>query len=139
MQNFFHLTMDPREIGQISALGLAHCGDAVFELLVRSFLCSTGKATTRDLHRRTVGYVNAPAQAARVERMLPLLTEDELAVYRRGRNAHVHAVPKNATHEQYSKATGLECLFGALYLAGKTDRINALFRAVMEKGEDYGL
>ena len=133
MQNFFHLTMDRREINQISALGLAHCGDAVFELLVRSFLCSTGKATTRDLHRRTVGYVNATAQAARVERMLPLLTEDELAVYRRGRNAHVHAVPKNATHEQYSKATGLECLFGALYLAGKLERINELFVLTMEE------
>ena len=132
MQNYFHLTMDPREINQISALGLAHCGDAVFELLVRSFLCSTGKATTRDLHRLTVSYVNAPAQAARVERMLPLLTEDELAFYRRGRNAHVHAVPKNATHEQYSKATGLECLFGALYLAGKRDRINELFLSTME-------
>ena len=132
MQNFFHLTMDQREINQISALGLAHCGDAVFELLVRSFLCSTGKATTRDLHRLTVSYVNAPAQAARVERMLPLLTEDELAFYRRGRNAHVHAVPKNATHEQYSKATGLECLFGALYLAGKLDRINELFLSTME-------
>ena len=132
MQNYFHLTMDPREINQISALGLAHCGDAVFELLVRSFLCSTGKATTRDLHRLTVSYVNAPAQAARVERMLPLLTEDELAFYRRGRNAHVHAVPKNATHEQYSKATGLECLFGALYLAGKLDRINELFFSTME-------
>lgn len=133
MQNFFHLTMNQREINQISALGLAHCGDAVFELLVRSFLCSTGKATTRDLHRLTVGYVNAPAQAARVERMLPLLTEDELAVYRRGRNAHVHAVPKNATHEQYSKATGLECLFGALYLAGKLERINELFVLTMEE------
>ena len=132
MQNFFHMTMDQREINQISALGLAHCGDAVFELLVRSFLCSTGKATTRDLHRLTVSYVNAPAQAARVERMLPLLTEDELAFYRRGRNAHVHAVPKNATHEQYSKATGLECLFGALYLAGKLDRINELFLSTME-------
>ena len=133
MQNFFHLTMDRREINQIRALGLAHCGDAVFELLVRSFLCSTGKATTRDLHRRTVGYVNAPAQAARVERMLPLLTEDELAAYRRGRNAHVHAVPKNATHEQYSKGTGLECLFGALYLAGKLERINELFVLTMEE------
>ena len=132
MQNYFHLTMDPREINQISALGLAHCGDAVFELLVRSFLCSTGKATTRDLHRLTVSYVNAPAQAARVERMLPLLTEDELAQYKRGRNAHVHMIPKNATHEQYSKATGLECLFGALYLAGKLDRINELFLSTME-------
>ena len=70
---------------------------------------------------RSVSYVCAPAQAARVDRMLPLLTPDELAQYKRGRNAHVSAIPKNATHEQYSKATGLECLFGALYLAGKLE------------------
>ncbi len=132
MQNYLHPSMDPRQINQISALGLAHCGDAVFELLVRSWLCSTGRATTRDLHRLTVRYVNAAAQAARVQRMLPLLDDSELAVYRRGRNAHVHAIPKNATHEQYSRATGLECLFGALFLAGKTERLNELFALTME-------
>lgn len=137
MQNYFHPQMDPGQINQISALGLAHCGDAVFELLVRTWLCSTGKATPHQLHRLTVQYVNAPAQAARVERMLPLLHEDELAIYRRGRNAHVHAIPKNATHEQYSRATGLECLFGALYLAGKSERINELFALTME--EDHAL
>ena len=116
MKNYFSLSMRPQDIGQISALGLAHCGDAVFELLVRSWLCDSGKLTTKQLHRATVSYVCAPAQAARVDRMLPLLTPDELAQYQRGRNAHVSAIPKNATHEQYSKATGLECLFGALYL-----------------------
>ena len=137
MQNYFQLCMDSREIGQISALGLAHCGDAVFELLVRSYLCQSGKALTKDLHKATVSYVCAPAQAARMDRMLPLLTEQELAQYRRGRNAHVHAIPKNATHEQYSKATGLECLFGALYLAGQLERINELFTLTME--EDHAL
>ena len=125
--------MRPQDIGQISALGLAHCGDAVFELLVRSWLCDSGKLTTKQLHRATVSYVCAPAQAARVDRMLPLLTPDELAQYKRGRNAHVSAIPKNATHEQYSKATGLECLFRALYLAGKLERINELFILTMEE------
>ena len=133
MEDLFHLTMSPREINQISVLGLAHCGDAVFELLVRSWLCDSGKLTTKQLHRATVSYVCAPAQAARVDRMLPLLTPDELAQYKRGRNAHVSAIPKNATHEQYSKATGLECLFGALYLAGKLERINELFILTMEE------
>lgn len=137
MLNVLNPKMEPRQINQISALGLAHCGDAVFELLVRTWLCESGKTATGQLHRLTVQYVNAPAQAARVERMLPLLTEDELAVYRRGRNAHVHAIPKNATHEQYSRATGLECLFGALYLAGKTERLNELFVLTME--EDHAL
>ena len=89
--------------------------------------------TTKQLHRTTVQYVCAPAQAARMDRMLPLLTEEELAQYKRGRNAHTHMIPKNATHEQYSKATGLECLFGALYLAGKLERINELFVQTMEE------
>ena len=114
MENYFHLNMDRRAVNQISALGLAHCGDAVFELLVRSFLCASGKALNGNLHRATVDLVCAPAQAARAERMLPLLTEEELAFYKRGRNAHVHQVPKNATYAQYARATGLECLFGAL-------------------------
>ena len=133
MDNYFSLSMDKREINQISALGLAHCGDAVFELLVRSWLCASGRATAQNLHRATVSYVCAPAQAARMERMLPLLTEEEQSFYRRGRNAHVHGIPKNATHEQYSKATGLECLFGSLYLLGRRERINQLFVTTMEE------
>ena len=133
MQNYFTLSMPSRDVAQISALGLAHCGDAVFELLVRSWLCASGKALPKNLHRATVARVCAPAQAARVDRMLPLLTEQELAIYRRGRNAHVHQIPKNATHEQYAKATGLECLFGALYLTGHTDRINELFNLTLEE------
>ena len=137
MENYFEPLMTRAEINQISALGLAHCGDAVFELLVRTWLCSHGGVKVKNLHRETVRYVAAPAQAERVDRMLPLLTEEEMDLYRRGRNAHVHGVPKNATHEQYSKATGLECLFGALYLLGRQDRINELFLLTME--EDHAL
>ena len=133
MQDYFSLSMTTRDVNQISALGLAHCGDAVFELLVRSWLCLTGRARVENLHRATVSYVCAPAQAARVDRMLPLLSEVELAYYRRGRNAHVRQIPKNATHEQYAKATGLECLFGALYLTGQTARINELFEQTLEE------
>ena len=132
MKNYFSLSMRPQDIGQISALGLAHCGDAVFELLVRSFLCASGKALNGNLHRATVDLVCAPAQAARAERMLPLLTEEELAFYKRGRNAHVHIIPKHATHREYSMATGLECLFGFLHLSGQAARINELFTLTME-------
>ena len=137
MENYFHLEMDRRAINQISALGLAHLGDAVYEVMVRTQLCTGGRTLARNLHRETVARVCAPAQARRMDRMLPLLTEDELACYRRGRNAHVHGVPKNATHEEYSKATGLECLFGWLYLAGRLDRLNELFTLTME--EDHAL
>ena len=132
MENHFEICMTEDQLRGISSIGLAHMGDAVFELLVRSYLCAAGKAANGNLHRATVDLVCAPAQAARVDRMLPLLTEEELAVYKRGRNAHVHQVPKNATYAQYAKATGLECLFGALYLSGQLDRLNALFILSME-------
>ena len=128
MENYFHLNMDRRAINQISALGLAHCGDAVFELLVRSYLCAAGKAANGNLHRATVDLVCAPAQAARVDRMLPLLTEEELAVYKRGRNAHTAR-----TGAEYHRATGLESLFGYLYLDGRTDRLRELFALCMEE------
>jgi len=133
MENYFTPVMDRKEINQISALGLAHCGDAVFELLVRTWLCAHGGVKVKSLHRETVRYVAAPAQAARMDRMLPMLTEEERDLYRRGRNAQVHGIPRNATLEQYSKATGLECLFGALYLLGRRDRINELFLLTMEE------
>ncbi len=133
MENYFEPCVEKRDVNAISALGLAHLGDGVFELLVRTWLCTHGGVAAGRLHKATVAFVSAPAQAARMERMLPLLTEEEKALYRRGRNAHVHGVPKNASHEQYSKATGLECLFGGLYLLGRRDRINQLFLLTMEE------
>ena len=133
MPDYFNVHMEKQPLAGISALGLAHMGDGVFELLVRSWLCLHGKATSAGLHRATVARVAAPAQARQMERMLPLLTEEELAIYRRGRNAHVHAVPKHATAGEYAKATGLECLFGALFLTGQTARINELFESTMEE------
>ena len=140
MENYFQMNMSQRDIDAISNLGLAHIGDGVFELLCRSYLCASGKKTVEQLHRQTIAMVRATSQARFVDSLLPLLTEEEMAYYRRGKNAHVHAVPKSATPAEYAKATGLEALFGALYLAGKTDRINELFRAVTEgKGEDYGI
>ena len=133
MEDYFDIQMTPDQLRAVSSIGLAHVGDAVFELLVRSYLCASGKALNGNLHRATVDLVCAPAQAERAERMLPLLTQEELAFYRRGRNAHVHQVPKNATYAQYARATGLECLFGALYLTGQLDRLNELFILTMEE------
>jgi len=127
LQELFHPTMRSTELSAISALGLAHMGDCVFELLVRTRLCLSGVAKSEHLHRITVEHVSAPAQAVFADAILPSLSEQELAVYRRGRNAHVHAIPKNATHGQYAKATGLEALLGSLYLSGQLDRIEELF------------
>ena len=131
MENYFQMHMDKKDIDAISNLGLAHIGDAVFELLCRSFLCSQGKKTVLELHKEAVQMVKAPAQAEFADKLLPHLTEEELAYYRRGKNSHVHAVPKGATAAQYAKATGLEALFGALHLSGQDDRANELFCAVM--------
>ena len=127
------MNMSKRDIDAISNLGLAHIGDGVFELLCRSYLCAKGEKTVAQLHKDTVQLVKAPAQAEFVEKLLPLLTEEEMAYYRRGKNSHVHAVPKGATPAQYAKATGLEALFGALYLSGQTERLNQLFHVLIER------
>ena len=132
MENYFAMNLSKQEIDAISNLGLAHMGDCVFEILCRGYLCAQGGKTVDRLHRDTIHMVKATSQAKFVDKLLPLLTEEELAYYRRGKNAHVHAVPKSATPAEYAKATGLEALFGALYLAGKTERLNELFKAVME-------
>ena len=135
MNDYFNITLDGDRLRSISSIGLAHLGDAVYELLVRSWLCAHGRATGKGLHRAAVELVRAPAQAARAERILPLLTEEELAVYRRGRNAHVNTVPHSASRSDYLKATALECLFGWLYLRGERERINRLFAIMMEEDD----
>ena len=132
MENYFQMNLSKQQIDAISNLGLAHMGDCVFEILCRGYLCAKGETTVDRLHRDTINLVKATAQAKFADKLLPLLTQEELSYYRRGKNAHVHAVPKSATPAEYAKATGLEALFGALYLAGQTGRINELFKAVME-------
>ena len=129
--DYFHLNASREELLNMSPLGLAHLGDGVFELMVRAWLCLHGKVKVKDLHRATVGYVAAPAQAAAMKRLLPLLTDEEADVYRRGRNTAPHSVPRAATRAQYQSATGLEALFGWLYLQGRTDRLNELFDHIM--------
>ena len=133
MENYLNMHFEKSQVDAISNLGLAHMGDCVFEILCRSYLCAKGGKTVDKLHRETIHMVKATSQAKFVEKLLPLLDEEELAYYRRGKNSHVHAVPKSATPAEYAKATGLEALFGALWLLGRTERINELFNAVMEE------
>lgn len=133
MTDYFHLNMDRDGLLSLSTLGLAHLGDGVYEVMVRSWLVLHGKAKAKDLHRTTVQYVAAPAQAERFERIRLLLTGAEEDVFRRGRNTAPHSVPKAASRAQYQTATGLEALFGWLYLQGKTERLNELFSIMMEE------
>lgn len=127
----------PAQVNEVTNLGLAHVGDGVYELLCRTHLCAGGDRTVLKLHRDTVSLVKAPTQAKFADKLKPYLTQEELAYYRRGKNAHTHAAPKSATRQEYSKATGLEALFGALYLLGRTERLNELFHIMME--EEHGV
>ena len=133
MENYFQMNFTPAQVNGISNLGLAHMGDCVFEILCRGYLCAQGGKTVGNLHKDTINMVKATSQAKFVDKLLPLLTEEEMSYYRRGKNSHVHAVPKSATPAEYAKATGLEALLGALYLLGRTERINELFKAVMKQ------
>ncbi len=133
MTDYFHLHADPDEIRAVSSLGLAHLGDGVFELMVRSWLVLHGKATSRGLHKATVHFVAAPALAAMARKLEGVLTEEEQDVFRRGRNTSPHTIPKAASREEYQTATALEALFGYLYLQGRTDRLNELFTLMMEE------
>ena len=132
METYFDIHMTPDQLRAVSSIGLAHVGDAVFELLVRSYLCAGGKATGKGLHRAAVALVCAPRQAELAEKILPLLTQEEQDVFRRGRNANVHSVPSHASRAQYAEATALEALLGWLYLSGRKERVSELFGVMME-------
>lgn len=135
MYGFFP-EMSVQEVNKISMLGLAHIGDAVYELLYRSKLCTDGHTAVAEMHRMTVAFVRAEAQAEAAAKLLPVLTTEEASVYKRGRNAKVNSVPHNADIGQYHAATGLEALFGWLYLLGRTERINELFNIITGGADD---
>ena len=132
MYDYFSAKLNEDEIRAISSIGLAHLGDAVYELLVRTYLCVHGKATGKGLHRATIALVCAQSQSRLADLLLPSLTEEETAVFKRGRNANVHTIPHSADRAEYQKATGLEALFGYLYLQNRHERINELFDLMME-------
>ena len=135
MENYFDIVLTDDQIRGISSIGLAHMGDAVFEIMVRGWLCAHGKATGKGMHQATIRLVCAESQATKAEKILPLLSEEELAVFKRGRNAQVHSVPAHASRAQYGEATALESLVGWLYLKGRRERINELFCKMMEEAE----
>ncbi len=133
MKDWFASPLTEAQVHAMNSLALAHVGDAVFELLARLYICGRHGGASADLHRDTVTLVNAGAQAVDARRLLPLLTEEEAEVYRRGRNAKVNSVPRHAGLGEYHAATGLEALFGWLYLMGRRERLNVLFARIVEE------
>lgn len=115
---------------ELSPLTLAFIGDTVFDLIVREDLICKANRPANDLHNLAVQKVKASAQADFVEKILPHLTEAELAVYKRGRNAKSGHLPKNASQSDYHMATGFEALIGYLYLSDEIERIKELFHII---------
>jgi ribonuclease-3 family protein len=123
------------DVRERSALALAFVGDGVLDLLVRSALVAAGRQPVGELHRRAVEMVSARAQFAVMERLAPLLSEQEAAVVRRGRNARKTSTAPNATAEEYKASTGLEALFGWLYLQNRHRRLRELFEPIWQRYE----
>lgn len=115
---------------QLSPLNLAFIGDCVYEILVRETLVAEANRPVNDLHKESVRFVSAKAQTEAYEKIKDLLTEEETSVFKRGRNAKVGHSPKSATEGEYHCATGIEALFGFLYLSDRTDRIKELFSKI---------
>ena len=122
---------------QLSPLVMAYIGDAVYELMVRTRMLEHGNAPVQRLHQMTVSHVCAAAQAKGYQVIEPLLTEEEAAIYRRGRNTH-NNIPKNADPATYRSATGVEALFGFLYVKDEMERAQFLFDAIWQDAAGSG-
>ena len=120
----------------LSGAALAYLGDSVLELITRQYLLSSGVTDVGKLNSLALCYVRATAQSDALENILPLLTEEEAAVFRRGRNSHGIAIPKSAKAGQYRRATGMEALFAWLYITGRTERMKELFEAGFTANND---
>jgi len=128
--------LDAERIAQLSSLSLAHIGDGVYELLARVHCASKHGSRVGELHKSAVSLVSAEAQARAAARILPILTDEEVSIYKRGRNSKPSNIPKHSSPGEYGAATGIEALFGYLYLKGMEERIGFLWQKCLECLED---
>lgn len=124
-----------QDVRAYSPLTLAYIGDAIYDLIIRSVIVERANRSANDLHKKAIRYVKAETQAKMIQALQEDLTEDEEAVYKRGRNAKSYTTAKNATMSDYRKATGFEALMGFLYLTGQTDRLIFLVKRGIELAE----
>lgn len=130
------LTKEKCDVNMLSPLNLAFIGDTVFDLFVRERLVCEANRPVNKLHNKAASMVKASAQAKAVERIRDRLTEQEQSIIRRGRNAHVNHKAKNMSEADYHLATGLEALFGYLYLKGETERLGEIFEMITQEEEE---
>ena len=128
-----HFQIEEQDIKSYSPLTLAYIGDGIFDLVIRSIVVGKGNTSAHQLHRQTSKVVKAASQSAMIEKILPYLTKEEEAVYKRGRNAKSGTMAKNATMVDYRRATGFEALMGYLYLQNDFPRIIELVEIGMEE------
>jgi len=126
-------TLPEVDVRTYSPLALAYIGDGVFDIIIRTIIVGQGNSGSHDLHVQVSKYVNAGAQANMIDNLMLKLNEEELAVYKRGRNAKTATMAKNATIQDYRKATGFEALVGYLYLQGRMDRIIELLKIGLKR------
>ena len=127
---------DPKQVRQANVLVLAYIGDTVYDLIVRTYLSSHYKTSASALHKQAIEFVSAHAQCAALHRIADQLTEEETAVFRRGRNAKSASVPKNADVAEYRTATGFETLLGYLYLSGQDERLTKIGQMILSDNEE---
>ena len=125
-------TEDNLSLKAVPTLNLAFIGDGVFDLLVREHLVRAGNNPVGELNKAKVQMVNCKSQAAFMKVLIPALTDEEIEVYKRGRNTKVNSASKHSTLSDYHAATGLEALFGYLYLKGDNERIKELFALIIQ-------
>ncbi|RAL23228.1 Mini-ribonuclease 3 [Thermoflavimicrobium daqui] len=135
MNQFFSSSL-PKLPQEINPLTLAYMGDAIYEIYVREYLIAQGISLPQHLQKEATKYVSANAQAKAFYQIKSLLSEDELTILKRGRNAKSGSIPKNAKVSDYRYSTGLEALFGYLYLSGKQSRIQQLMQTILQKDHE---
>lgn len=139
MKNYLEQTFDLPEIDirTYSPLVLAYIGDGIYDIIIRTIVVAKGNSQPNKLHKKTAHLVKASAQSAMIEAIMEEMTQEELAIYKRGRNAKSPTMAKNASMSDYRRATGFEALMGYLYLQGQMKRIIDLIKMALEKSEIY--
>lgn len=133
MEEFLFPTLPRQELLELSSLALAHIGDGIYELMARTHVIRHGGLLANQMHRKTIELVCARAQAQAAQLLQPEFTEEEKAVYLRGRNSKPKTMPKSAAPGDYAAATGLEAVFGMLYLTGQKERLCVLFEKIIQQ------